>query len=154
MIPPDLVWNARLTKTAGFTAYKLNRRTGQRTCSIELSTKVVDDTERLMWTLMHEMCHAAQWCVDGVHRPPHGATFKHWAAVAMQVHMARWVFWTACTGLCVAAAAAAAAAAAVAAAAAAVVVVVVVLGLIVMVVVIVVCFWLLLELLLVLLLLL
>ncbi len=36
------------------------QRTNARTCSIQLSFKVVDDSERLLWTLMHEMCHAAQ----------------------------------------------------------------------------------------------
>ena len=26
----------------------------------------------------------AQWCIDNSHRPPHGAAFKKWAAVAMR----------------------------------------------------------------------
>ena len=63
-------WNARLTKTAGFTSYKLNRVSGERTCAIELSTKVVDDSDRLQWTVMHEMCHAAQvLCIYVYHAP-------------------------------------------------------------------------------------
>ena len=33
-----------------------------RVATIELSTKVIDDEERLRSTLLHEMCHAAQWC--------------------------------------------------------------------------------------------
>ena len=39
-----------------------------RVATIELSTKVIDDEERLRSTLLHEMCHAAQWLVDGVHK--------------------------------------------------------------------------------------
>lgn len=46
---------------------------------IELSTKVVDDIDRLKITLLHEMCHAAAWIVDGSLRPPHGAFFQKWA---------------------------------------------------------------------------
>lgn len=81
---------------------QLNRITGQRSISIELSTKVVDDSgfsryhrvlfmcdevcaERLIWTLVHEMCHAGAWCIDGVHRPPHGSTFKKWYFVSVAV---------------------------------------------------------------------
>mmetsp|Transcript_34196 Transcript_34196/g.50068 ORF Transcript_34196/g.50068 Transcript_34196/m.50068 type:complete len:213 (-) Transcript_34196:223-861(-) len=35
-------------------------------------------------TLLHEMCHAAAWIVDGVHKPPHGGCFKKWANLAMK----------------------------------------------------------------------
>lgn len=49
-----------------------------------MSTKVLDDQERLQSTLLHEMVHAAAWIVDGVSRPPHGACFKKWASRAMQ----------------------------------------------------------------------
>jgi hypothetical protein len=35
-----------------------------RVATIELSTKVIDDEERLRSTLLHEMCHAAQWLVS------------------------------------------------------------------------------------------
>ena len=55
-----------------------------RVATIELATKVIDDEERLRSTLLHEMCHAAQWLVDGTHKPPHGAIFKKWASVAMR----------------------------------------------------------------------
>ena len=56
-----------------------------RTAVIELATKVIDDEERLRATLLHEMCHAAQWLVDGVHKPPHGSSFKKWAALSTRV---------------------------------------------------------------------
>eukprot|EP00804_Cyclotella_cryptica_P018379 CCRYP_015470-RA/>CCRYP_015470-RA protein AED:0.24 eAED:0.24 QI:0/0/0/1/0/0/2/0/108 len=47
---------------------------------IELATKVIDNEERLRSMLLHKMCHAASWLVDGVHRPPYGKCFKKWAA--------------------------------------------------------------------------
>ena len=42
------------------------------------------DDPRLRSTLLHEMCHAAQWIVDGTHKPAHGKAFKKWAAVSMR----------------------------------------------------------------------
>jgi predicted SprT family Zn-dependent metalloprotease len=79
----SLRWNNRLTKTAGVTVMK---RTSsdisiRRMAVVELSTKVVDDAERLYGTLAHELCHAAAWVLDGVSRPPHGVEFKRWARV-------------------------------------------------------------------------
>ena len=32
--------------------------------------------------LLHELCHAAAWVIDGVKRPPHGEAFKRWGDVA------------------------------------------------------------------------
>ena len=40
--------------------------------------KVIDDEERLRSTLAHEMCHAAQWLLDGAKNPPHGEAFRRW----------------------------------------------------------------------------
>ena len=40
--------------------------------------QVVDDDRRLQETLLHELCHAAAWVVDGVRKPPHGAAFYKW----------------------------------------------------------------------------
>ena len=63
------------------------RRCGSITeniASIELSIKLIDDERRLQSTLMHEMCHAAAWLVDNVHKPPHGKIFKKWANIAMR----------------------------------------------------------------------
>jgi predicted SprT family Zn-dependent metalloprotease len=49
---------------------------------VELSTKVIDDTYKLTQTLCHELCHVAAWVVNGTRKPPHGAAFKMWAALA------------------------------------------------------------------------
>lgn len=46
---------------------------------IELSPRVLDSPERMRLTLAHEMCHAAQWLVDGTSKPPHGTAFRSWA---------------------------------------------------------------------------
>lgn len=81
-----VTWSKKLNKTAGITRMrgKLgDRNSHTRVAAIELSTKVIDDEERLRSTLLHEMCHAAQWLVDGVHKPPHGAIFKKWASKSM-----------------------------------------------------------------------
>ena len=77
----DLVtveWNKRLLTTAG-TCTLCRRGAHTRLARIELSTKVLDESNRLYQTLAHEMCHAAAWVVDGVAKPPHGAVFKKWA---------------------------------------------------------------------------
>jgi hypothetical protein len=83
----NVTWSKKLNKTAGVTRMrgKLGENNANtRVATIELSTKVIDDEERLRSTLLHEMCHAAQWLVDGAHKPPHGTIFKKWAAVSMR----------------------------------------------------------------------
>jgi hypothetical protein len=45
---------------------------------------MIDDPDRLRSTLLHEMCHAAAWIIDGVHNPPHGKCFQKWARIAMR----------------------------------------------------------------------
>lgn len=84
----QVVWSNKLLTTAGQT--RLSRQRVDFTpgaspthfATVELSTKVLDDSKRLQSTLLHEMCHAAAWVVDGVSKPPHGTCFKKWAAVA------------------------------------------------------------------------
>jgi len=83
----EVTWSKKLNKTAGVT--RMRGKLGDdnahtRVATIELSTKVIDDEERLRSTLLHEMCHAAQWLVDGVHKPPHGRNFQKWAAISMR----------------------------------------------------------------------
>lgn len=88
----DFLWSKTLRKTAGTTTLK---KDSHRTCegrlvvtrhaTIKLSTKVLDDSERLRSTLLHELCHAAAWLVDDVSKPPHGKCFKKWARQAMRV---------------------------------------------------------------------
>jgi len=79
-LPSDMSvqWSSRLLTTAGIT--KMKTVNGIRHASIELSVKVVDDEERLKNTLLHEMCHAASWIVDGEKKPPHGKNFWKWAS--------------------------------------------------------------------------
>jgi predicted SprT family Zn-dependent metalloprotease len=103
VLPPDLPlrWNGRLRRTAGRCVFLLKPPTPSATPSqqllnddepprngdverrrraeIELSPRVLDSPSRLRETLAHEMCHAAQWLVDGEARPPHGASFWRWA---------------------------------------------------------------------------
>lgn len=86
-LPFDLAvsWNKRLRTTAGVTKMKTKGVSGAesvRIASIELSQKVVDDIERVRTTLLHEMCHAAAWLVDGEKKPPHGPAFWKWASIA------------------------------------------------------------------------
>ena len=54
----------------------------QRTAVIDLSEKVCDDDKRLQTTLLHEMCHAAAWLLDGERKPPHGPAFWRFANLA------------------------------------------------------------------------
>jgi len=81
-----ITWSNRLRKTAGVTYLKQikHHSSPKRTAHIELSCKVVDNEYRLRSTLLHEMCHAAAWLVDGIHNPPHGPSFKTWANRAMK----------------------------------------------------------------------
>ncbi|KAF4705420.1 hypothetical protein FOZ62_003829, partial [Perkinsus olseni] len=66
----DISWNNRMLTTAGVTVFK------KGICRIELSTKVLDRPLRVCKTLLHEMCHAAQFILSGELRPPHGPAFK------------------------------------------------------------------------------
>ncbi|KAL7531922.1 hypothetical protein ACHAXR_004307 [Thalassiosira sp. AJA248-18] len=82
-----VTWSKKLNTTAGITRMrgKLGADNAHtRVATIELATKVIDDEERLRSTLLHEMCHAAQWLIDGAHKPPHGKGFKKWAAISMR----------------------------------------------------------------------
>ena len=82
----EVFWSKKLITTAGLTRLK---RVGpasdrQRLATIELSVKVIDSVDRLRSTLLHEMCHAAAWLIDGVIKPPHGPCFKKWAKLSMK----------------------------------------------------------------------
>ncbi|KAL0047352.1 hypothetical protein WJX82_001193 [Trebouxia sp. C0006] len=85
----QISWNAHLKTTAGLTHYSrvtLAGETPKYTARVELSTKVLDNPEKLQRTLCHELCHVATWLLDHVAKPPHGPHFKAWAAAAMTVH--------------------------------------------------------------------
>ncbi|VDK85925.1 unnamed protein product [Litomosoides sigmodontis] len=74
-LDPNMVleWNARLRLTAGRCRCKPNG-----TADVELSTKVCDSPERLRDTLLHELCHAAVWVIDRIHKGGHGSAWKYW----------------------------------------------------------------------------
>lgn len=87
----EVKWSNTLRTTAGITRLlsiassnrsKANSKERQRRAVVELATKVVDDEQRLRETLLHELCHAAAWVVDGVDKPPHGEAFRRWGARA------------------------------------------------------------------------
>ena len=87
-LPADLqfAWNPRLTKTAGVCInrrIRIDNEREERLSKIELSSKVVDNPERLCKTMLHEMCHAATWIKCGV-RDGHGRFFQYFAQEAMK----------------------------------------------------------------------
>lgn len=87
LLDVELVWSNKLRTTAGITRLKQISGGGKptkRIATIELSTKIIDEEHRLRATLLHELCHAAAWLVDGVSKPPHGKCFKKWANIAMK----------------------------------------------------------------------
>ena len=75
-ISVDVTWSKRLLTTAGVT--RLKKRGVVRTASVELSVKVLTDVERLKSTLLHELCHVAQWTLDNNKAPSHGKVFEKW----------------------------------------------------------------------------
>lgn len=88
-------WSKNLTKTAGYcrnrkmfvilvlcyTTLILNLwycfRGCVRKAEIQLSEKVLTSADRVRDTLVHELCHAAVWIVDG-ERSHHGKVWKYW----------------------------------------------------------------------------
>jgi len=86
-LPSDMriTYNKRMTKTAGFCYYTTCGPDKVKGSRIELSEKVVDCPERVRDTLIHELCHAASWVVNGT-RDGHGPIWKRWANKANQIH--------------------------------------------------------------------
>ena len=96
-LPADtrIFWSARASRLGGYcrflggesgwTTPAEQRRGvsdfGRRKCEIMLSERVCDTEARMRDVLAHEMCHAAQWCIDGQGSQPHGAVFKKWGRV-------------------------------------------------------------------------
>ncbi|XP_050357116.1 germ cell nuclear acidic protein-like [Nymphalis io] len=82
-----IIWDTKLRSTAGTTTNRLvktARGDKIRTSSIKLSTKVIDAVQRLRDTLIHELCHAATWLIDGELRAGHGPLWKKWATQALK----------------------------------------------------------------------
>ncbi|XP_026667731.1 acidic repeat-containing protein isoform X2 [Ceratina calcarata] len=79
-------WNIRMRGTAGYCYNKKSVRTlggVVRSSRIVLATKILDTPDRLRDTLIHEMCHAAAWLINGV-SDGHGPLWTQWANKAMR----------------------------------------------------------------------
>ncbi|KAH8834854.1 SprT-like family-domain-containing protein [Flagelloscypha sp. PMI_526] len=86
-LPSDtpLIWNARYKSTAGRATYARNRLGEVKELRIDLSPKLLDDEDRIRFTLCHEMCHLASWMITEDDDQGHGEVFKKWAARAMRI---------------------------------------------------------------------
>ncbi|XP_061092077.1 germ cell nuclear acidic protein [Conger conger] len=86
-LPSDMSvsWNKKMRKTAGYCVTGQERGGGKRYARIELSEKVCDSADRLRDTLVHEMCHAATWLINGV-RDGHGSFWKLYARKSTLAH--------------------------------------------------------------------
>ncbi|KAK9296050.1 hypothetical protein QLX08_009820 [Tetragonisca angustula] len=87
-LPEDMSieWNIRMRGTAGFCYNKKSVKTLGgivRSSRIVLATKILDTPDRLRDTLIHEMCHAAAWLINGV-SDGHGPLWTKWANKAME----------------------------------------------------------------------
>ncbi|XP_025986841.2 uncharacterized protein LOC105195266 isoform X2 [Solenopsis invicta] len=87
-LPRDMSieWNVRMTRTAG---YCYNKKSVSsfgvvKSSRIVLATKILDTPDRLRDTLIHEMCHAASWIIDGV-SDGHGHFWTRWANKAKKI---------------------------------------------------------------------
>ncbi|XP_077148951.1 germ cell nuclear acidic protein-like [Ranitomeya variabilis] len=80
----EIKWSKRLRVSAG------NCRNtfldGELYSIIQLSEKVCDSAERLRDTLLHEMCHAACWHLNGVQVDGHGPFWVSYTEQAARVH--------------------------------------------------------------------
>ncbi|KAE8584040.1 hypothetical protein XENTR_v10020801 [Xenopus tropicalis] len=82
----EITWNKKMRKTAGYCVTGQKRLPMlQRYARIELSEKVCDSADRLRDTLIHEICHAATWLINGV-RDGHGQFWRFYAKKATVVH--------------------------------------------------------------------
>ncbi|XP_066436940.1 germ cell nuclear acidic protein [Eleutherodactylus coqui] len=81
----EITWNKKMRKTAGYCVTGQKRPTLDRYARIELSEKVCDSADRLRDTLIHELCHAATWLINGV-RDGHGQYWKFYARKTTLVH--------------------------------------------------------------------
>lgn len=81
----SVTWNKKMRKTAGYCITGQEKGKGNRYARIELSEKVCDSADRLRDTLIHEMCHAATWLINGV-RDGHGNFWKLYARKSTVVH--------------------------------------------------------------------
>ncbi|KAG6803363.1 acidic repeat-containing protein isoform X1 [Apis mellifera caucasica] len=88
-LPEDMLieWNVRMRGTAGFCYNKKSVKTLGgivKSSRIVLATKILDTPDRLRDTLIHEMCHAAAWLINGI-SDGHGPFWTKWASKAMKI---------------------------------------------------------------------
>ncbi|XP_042830582.1 acidic repeat-containing protein [Panthera tigris] len=82
----DIGWNKKMLRTAGLcTTGETQYLKKERYAKIQISLKVCDSADRLRDTLIHEICHAASWLIDGV-RDSHGDSWKFYAKKSNLVH--------------------------------------------------------------------
>lgn len=75
-----------MRKTAGYCVTGQTKGPeAQRYARIELSEKVCDSADRLRDTLIHEVCHAATWLINGV-RDGHGRFWRYYARKSAMIH--------------------------------------------------------------------
>ncbi|XP_054069535.1 germ cell nuclear acidic protein isoform X1 [Rissa tridactyla] len=81
-----IIWNKKMRKTAGYCVTgKTEGPEAKRYARIELSEKVCDSADRLRDTLIHEVCHAATWLINGV-RDGHGRFWRFYANKSTVIH--------------------------------------------------------------------
>ncbi|XP_067404019.1 germ cell nuclear acidic protein isoform X2 [Emydura macquarii macquarii] len=82
----EIIWNKKMRKTAGYCVTGQTKSPeAQRYARIELSEKVCDSADRLRDTLIHEICHAATWVINGI-RDGHGQFWRFYAKKSTAVH--------------------------------------------------------------------
>ncbi|XP_077003110.1 germ cell nuclear acidic protein [Tamandua tetradactyla] len=82
----DISWNKKMLRTAGLcTTGEIQHPKRERYAKIDISLKVCDSADRLRDTLIHEICHAASWLLDGI-RDSHGEAWKYYAKKSNMVH--------------------------------------------------------------------
>jgi predicted SprT family Zn-dependent metalloprotease len=108
----QLIWSKTLTTTAGRANWKRetiktrtrpssDKTTGQdgtvttvthkHHASIELSTKIIDNSDRLLNVVAHEFCHLANFMVSNITDQPHGKSFKNWGRLVSKAFADRGV---------------------------------------------------------------
>ncbi|XP_077148437.1 germ cell nuclear acidic-1 protein-like isoform X2 [Ranitomeya variabilis] len=80
----QIEWSNRLTVAAGYCINTI--KDGDLYSTIKLSDKVCDSAERVRDILLHEMCHAACWHLNGVEFDGHGPFWVQHTEQATRVH--------------------------------------------------------------------
>ncbi|XP_071983235.1 germ cell nuclear acidic protein-like [Engystomops pustulosus] len=75
----EISWNKRLRRQAGRTGF--GKKNGVPYAVIHISDKICDSADRLRDTLIHEMCHAACWLIDGEADLTHGLLWDYHCAM-------------------------------------------------------------------------